>query len=228
VRAKQVGGALLLVACVLFVIAAFARSWYSVDGQAGGLGLTGMTLHDDYSKIDSSYARLMEIQEKNRKAEWSELDDTPEMKDFRIFMWSGRVAFALVLLAGIAAGLTFIKLLMGQVSQYAFVRIAAAFAALSSIVFRVAMTDDMSKFASFGTTFYLFWGAVILGGVGESALSRGPMTAQTPTAQGLPWQQPSAPQAPPQACPACTSCRAPTTFVTEYGRFFCSRCNLYI
>lgn len=32
----------------------------------------------------------------------------------------------------------------------------------------------------------------------------------------------------PRVCPACPQCRAPTAWVAEYERFFCSRCDAYL
>lgn len=33
---------------------------------------------------------------------------------------------------------------------------------------------------------------------------------------------------PPRVCPACPACRAPTAWVSEFDRFFCSRCDAYL
>lgn len=32
----------------------------------------------------------------------------------------------------------------------------------------------------------------------------------------------------PRACPACPRCRAPTSWVAEFERFMCTRCDLYV
>jgi hypothetical protein len=79
------------------------------------------------------------------------------------------------------------------------------------------------------------WAYVIAGLLGFAGVARffrgargAPMHGVTRTSEAPNWQQMASPQVQPQACPACTRCRAPTTFVAQYNRYFCSRCNLYM
>ena len=32
----------------------------------------------------------------------------------------------------------------------------------------------------------------------------------------------------PKVCPACPQCRAPTNWMSEFSRFLCTRCNVYV
>lgn len=237
---RPIAAFVLVGAVVLLGIAAFAESWWVWPQGDGGAGLLGLKSCDSFSnRCESvSYSALAN----------SSARDASEVTRL---LWAGRLAFGTTLVTALAAGVLLLQILMGQGGDGTYVRSFAGLAAAATVAVVATAPSAFEPF-SFGLGFYLEWLGLGLAALGEFAGAQAKTTSTSPA----PLQQAMTPpppvdtgfHTPPPSPPAqvvqslayghsqtnggpvpgCPTCRAPTEFAAQFGRYYCARCNHYL
>jgi hypothetical protein len=220
----------MLLAGVLTLVGVFTRGWFTLDkGEFEfGLGLMG-----SYScaKWDGE-----------ERCEGKRFDTETKGRDKDIHLWrfggfaGGLGSSVLAILCGVFA-LTRKPRSAPLVVLYIFVGIAFVFC--SAYVFRVMSEMKGEMKPSLGYSFFLTYmglvGAFVAGlamiGPAAKKMAGGGMPMPyggMPMQQGYPMQQPMMQQQPPMQGQACPRCGGQATFVAQYQRWFCQRCQQYV
>jgi hypothetical protein len=157
----------------------------------------------------------------------------------------GLIAF-LVGLGAVGVSATAGGMILGQ-NRRRFTTLAIGLIATMMLLIIILAAAIPTRGAGFGYSFWLFWvgGAAALTGAimanmnkaaGAAVAGAPGMYPSGPMSGGYnPYAQPPVQMAPTQPTgqqvqtgPACPACATPATWVAQYNRWFCSRCNQYI
>jgi hypothetical protein len=226
-KPSPVSSIILLLGALILLYCAFGTGWFSL-GDEGGIGLIRMKqCYDGECRSKLIFDKHMHVED-------------------MLLIVTFLMTFATAVVSAIA-GLVLFK--PGR-SALALVAVIGAGVAMASAV---ALLVKIHGFGiTYGPAFYLFWLSTI--GVlvaGILAMQRPAIAGQMPMGypsqpmgypglppMGYPGQPPmggpvaSAPVMPvaamPPPGPPCTTCGTPTTFVAQYNKQFCQRCNRYL
>lgn len=221
------GASLSAAALLLLLLGTLSRSWWNADqgGKTIGLGLLSAERcmpawnPDGDGPLECEVLRYTELPRSDA-----------EKNEWQTWIQVGRGGFGAGLVTSLALALTALlgfarRSLPGPVSPG---RIAAALSGAAfavAIVFVVLLPDEAREAdASLGYSMVVYVLGAILGVAGGGLAHSGRGEARPePPPMGLP--VPGVRQPP---SPACPQCHAPTVYVAEHARHFCSRCRLYV
>lgn len=208
-RPLHVSAVLLFIGAILLVAGVTSNSWLvSERGEwSARMGLREFELcmdrYDCRTTSFEEYAGSLRVSEIPTRA--------------KVMIWSGKFSFGIGLAAALCAVISAVILLSLKTRHGVIVALGVGSAAIiAAVVFLVSVDAELSN--SLGWSLFAYYGgaaAIVTASV--LALSKVPTKAAIPVTPQLGL-----------AVPACVQCNAPTTLVSEYNRYFCQRCRMYV
>jgi hypothetical protein len=214
VKPLHLSAAVVFVATVLLTYGALSKEWVSTS--------------DTYSSARAGL-RSFEIcdgEEPCKSMSFEEIGTNVNTRD-TVMVWAGKFSFGLGLVGALASALCGILFLSSKRNVGAVVVIGLGVAALAgALTFLIAIQPGVGSLSrGLGSYAYLAGASLMIIG-GAIAVSKKDVAARQAAVLGAaPALQGSVITG---TVPACPHCLAPTDWVAEHQRFFCSRCRVYV